>query len=383
MARGHIEHRGQDRWRILIDVGYDEWGKRKRLSHSVAGSRKKAEAELVRLLHEMATDTYVPDSGISSKDYLEKWLEHARTTTAPSTFRRYRQIVTKELIPAFGTTKLADLSPLQIQAFLGRSLTRKAETRDEALSPRTVLHFYRVLRRALGQAVRWQLLMRNPCDLVDPPRVQQTEMKALDEKQLLTLLAAFRGTRFYVPVLLAATTGMRRGEILGQRWSDVNLETGEMQVVRSLQETPEGLSFKTPKTRKGRRMVLLPQVAIAALKAHRAQQNEERLALGSAYQDQDLIFARADGSMWPPAQFSPDFRRTLRRRGQPAIRFHDLRHTHASQLLKAGVPVKVVSERLGHATASITLDVYSHVLPGMQAEAVAKIDAALGAAISG
>jgi integrase len=127
-------------------------------------------------------------------------------------------------------------------------------------------------------------------------------------------------------------------------------------------------------------MVLLPELAIAALKTNRAQQNEERLLMGAGYQDLDLVFARPDGSIWPPVQFSSDFRRLTRKRGF-MLRFHDLRHTHASQLLKAGVPVKVVSERLGHATASITLDVYSHVLPGMQAEAVAKIDAALGKAM--
>ncbi|NLO27356.1 MAG: site-specific integrase [Actinobacteria bacterium] len=205
-------------------------------------------------------------------------------------------------------------------------------------------------------------------------------MKALDERQLLSLLAAIRQTRHYSPVLLAAITGLRLGEILGLKWGDLNLDCRECQVVRSVQRTEEGISFKSPKTRRSRRTVLLPEMAVTALKAHRAQQNEERLLMGPGYQDLDLVFARPDGSIWPPMQFSSDFRRLIRRHGF-CIRFHDLRHTHASQLLKAGVPVKVVSERLGHATASITLDVYSHVLPGMQEAAVAKIDAALGKAI--
>ena len=183
-------------------------------------------------------------------------------------------------------------------------------------------------------------------------------MKALDEKQLLSLLAAIRQTRHYAAVLLAALTGMRLGEILALKWSDIDLDCRECQVVRSVQKTDEGLSFKTPKTRRSRRTVLLPELAITALKAHRAQQNEERLLVGPGYQDLDLVFARPDGSIWPPVQFSSDFRRLIRRKGF-SIRFHDLRHTHASQLLKAGVPVKVVSERLGHATASITLDVYA------------------------
>jgi len=383
----HIEHRGEDRqgqdvWRIQIENGRDENGRRKRGSVTVHGPYREAETKWAQLLLDGLAGTSVPTTDLLFKDYAVQWLEHARTTTAASTYRRYRQIVVGELIPVFGTTRLVDLTAMQIQSFLGRSLARKCKRKSQGdLSARTVLHFFRVAKRALGQAVKWGLIPRNPCDLVDPPRVQQVEMKALDEKQLLELFAVTEGTRHHVPVVLAATTGMRLGEILALKWPDIDFESRECQVVRSLQQTDTGLSFKTPKTRRSRRSVLLPQLAITALKAHRAQQNRKRLLMGPGYQDLDLVFARSDGSMWPPVQFSSDFRRLIRRRGQPAIRFHDLRHTHASQLLKAGVPVKVVSERLGHATASITLDVYSHVLPGMQAEAVAKIDAALGKAI--
>lgn len=382
----HIEYRGKDRqgkdvWRIQIANGRDENGKRRRPSRTVHGTIKQAEAEWARLLLESRSAANVTATDLLCKDYLTQWLEHARVVTAASTFRRYKQIVEKELIPEFGTTRLADLKPMQIQGFLGRSLARKRKRKSGGdLSARTVLHFYRVLKRALAQAVKWGLIQRNPCDLVDPPRVQQVEMQALDERQLMALLAATRQTRHYAPVLIAATTGMRLGEILGLKWSDIDLECRECQVVRSLQKTDDGLSFKTPKTRRSRRTVLLPQMAIDALKAHRVQQNEERLLMGAGYEDLGLVFSRPDGSMWPPMQFSSDFRRLIRRHGF-TIRFHDLRHTHASQLLKAGVPIKVVSERLGHATASITLDVYSHVLPGMQREAVEKLDSMLAAAV--
>lgn len=381
----HIEHRGKDRhgrdsWAIRAEAGRDDSGKRKRSTTSVHGTRKEAEVAWAQVLLDGRASVNAA-SGLTCQDFLSRWLEHARTTTAASTYRRYKQIVEKELIPAFGGTRLTDLTAMQIQTFLGRSLARKRRRKSGGdLSARTVLHFFRVLKRALGQAVKWGLIPRNPCDLVDPPRPEQVEMKALDERQLLSLLAAIRQTRHYVAVLLAALTGMRLGELLALKWSDIDLDCRECQVVRSVQRTDEGLSFKSPKTRRSRRTILLPEMAVTALKAHRAQQNEERLLMGPGYQDLDLVFARPDGSIWPPMQFSGDFRRLIRRRGFN-IRFHDLRHTHASQLLKAGVPVKVVSERLGHATASITLDVYSHVLPGMQAEAVAKIDAALGKAI--
>jgi integrase len=225
--------------------------------------------------------------------------------------------------------------------------------------------------------VRWGLLAKNPANLVDSPRVTPIEMKALDEPGLARLLEAVRGTRLYLPTLLASVTGMRRGELLALRWSDVDLDTGECRVVRALQEVPGGVSFKTPKTNKGRRAVLLPRLALVALKAHRAAQNEEKLLMGAGYADGGLILARANGTPWPPSQFSSEFARLVKKKGF-AISFHSLRHTHASQLLKAGVPVKVVSERLGHATTSITMDVYAHVLPGMQEEAAAKVDAMLG-----
>jgi integrase len=290
--------------------------------------------------------------------------------------------VGSELIPAFGRTLLRDLSPLEIQAFLSRSLARNCHERERQLSAQTVRHFFQVLKRALNQAARWELIVRNPCQLVDPPRVRSPEMKVLDEEGLQKLLSAAQGSRLHPVIFLAATTGMRRGELLALRWSDLDTATGECRVCRSLEERESGLGYKSPKTRKGRRVVVLPKAALAQLKTHRAKQGKERLLLGAGYKDEDLIFARADGSPWPPSQFSSEFARLARKHGI-RIRFHDLRHTHATHLLKAGVPVRVVSERLGHAAASITLDVYAHVLPGQQQEAVAKVDAMLGRMAAG
>ena len=381
----YMEHRGRDRhgqdvWRGQVENGRDENGRRKRLSVTIHGARKEAEAKWAQLLLDSGGGTPVPASGMLARDFFVRWLEHAKVNVAAQTYRRQEQIVNGELIPAFGSTKLVDISALQIELFLARSLGRRCKNRPRDLSPRTVRHFYQVLRRALGQAVRWQLIPRNPCDLVDPPRVQAVEMQALDEDGLIGLLGAVRGTRLYVPTLLASVTGLRRGELLALRWSDVDLETGECRVVRALQEVPGEVSFKAPKTNKGRRVVLLPRLALMALKAHRAIQNEGKLLLGPGYQDQDLILARADGTPWPPSQFSSEFARLVKKKGIQ-ITFHGLRHSHASQLLKAGVPVKVVSERLGHSTTSVTMDIYAHTLPNMQAEAVAKIDAALGKAI--
>jgi integrase len=206
-------------------------------------------------------------------------------------------------------------------------------------------------------------------------------MRALDEAATAKLLRAASDSRLSLPILLAVTTGLRRGEILGLRWKDVDFQNSSLAVRQSLEQTRDGLTFKQPKTAKGRRVVALPTLAVEGLKRHKLKQVTTKLAFGAAYQDHDLVCARDDGTPWPPDTFSSAFVGLIRREEVQTVRFHDLRHTHATQLLRQGVHPKVVSERLGHATVGITLDVYSHVLPGMQAEAASRTDAALRAAL--
>ena len=342
-----MENRGKDRaasisWRIQMENGRDENGKRKRLSVTIHGTPQESRAERARLLTKV-TGSLSSRATMLCKDYFEQWLEHARTITAASTFRRYRQIVEKELIPAFGKTKLADLTPMRIQGFLGRSLARKRRRKSGGeLSARTVLHFYRVLKRALGQAVRWGLVPRNACDQVDPPRAEQVEMKARDERQLLGLFAVTEGTRQHVPVVLAAVTGMRLGEILALKWSDIDLDHRECQVVRSVQKTDEGLSFKTPEDQ-AEPTDGPPAGDGVTASMPTAPAERGRPALGPGYQDLDL-FRRPDGSICRRCSSPVNFRRTIVARLQHPLSRSE--HTHASAL-KAGVPVKVVSERLG------------------------------------
>lgn len=258
----------------------------------------------------------------------------------------------------------------------------KGDDEPHGLSPQTVLHHHRVLREALGRAVKWQLLIRNPADAVEPPKAARREMRAISEAETAWLLEVAQGTRFYVPVLLAVTTGMRRGEFLALQWGDCDLSAGTVSVQRSIEQTNSGLRYKSPKGRKGRRIVLL-QLAVDALREHQRLQVQQKQALGEAYQNGDRVFAREDGSMWPPDSFTADFARLAKKAGLQGVRLHDLRHSHATQLLSSGVHPKVVSERLGHSTVGITLDVYSHVLPGIQEDAARKLDIALRAAIDG
>jgi len=285
--------------------------------------------------------------------------------------------------PALGHHPLSKLQPLHIARSYSEALASGRKDGNGGLSARSVLHHHRVLRSALHQAVKWLLLPRNPADAVEPPRPQHREMRALDEAATAKLLRAALKTRLSLPVLLAVTTGLRRGEILALRWQDIDFQNNSLAVRQSLEQTRAGLTFKQPKTLKGRRVVALPSLAVDALKQHKVRQATTKLGLGAAYQDHDLVCARDDGTPWPPDAFSTAFVGLVRKAAVPTVRFHDLRHTHATQLLRQGVHPKIVSERLGHATVGITLDVYSHVMPGMQEEAAARTDAALRAALSG
>ncbi len=301
---------------------------------------------------------------------------------SPKTYERYEQIVNDAIAPALGSYALAKLRPLHIQAYYAEALSSGRRDGKGGLSAQTVLHYHRVLHKALAQAVRWQLLARNPAAAVEPPRPQREQMRALDEAETAKLLKLVEGKRLYLPVLLAVTAGLRRGEILALRWQDLDFATDRAVICQSLEDTQDGLRVKSPKTERGRRTVVLPGYTLDALRSHKAQQAAKRLAAGPAYKDNDLICARDDGTFWAPDAFSTAFAALVRGSKMAHFRFHDLRHTHATQLLRQGVHPKIVSERLGHSNIGITLDTYSHVLPGMQEEAIAKLDIVLRTALT-
>ncbi len=310
---------------------------------------------------------------LTLSEYLNTWLEnYARSNVGNKTYETYKRIVDLNIGPHIGDVKLGDLRPLQIQSFYSM-LLRCGKQNGSGLSPLSVQHVHRMLRKALHQAVRWELIHRNPADGADSPRVPRNEMNALDRDGLSRLLAALRGNKLYLPVLIAATTGMRRGEILALRWCDVDLDAGTLRVARSLQQISTGLEFKEPKSARGRRNISLAKATVDALRARKAE-----LDTGP----DGLIVCRPDGTPWPPDQLSVEFHVFAHRNGF-SIRFHDLRHTHASNLLRDGIPVNVVSQRLGHAEPAITLNVYSHVLPGMQEEAALRVDEMMDEVLAG
>lgn len=246
-------------------------------------------------------------------------------------------------------------------------------TVNRGLAPKTVRHVHTMFHKALNDAVRWGLLARNPADRADPPRPASPEMHVWSPEQLRTFLKFVEPHRLYAAWLLFGTTGMRRGEVLGLRWREVDLKNKRLSIVRALVAVNREVVVSEPKTSKGRRTVALDAVTAAELECHRIRQLEERLRIGEAWQDTGLVFTHEDGSFLSPRLVSSWFAQLARDAGLPRIRLHDVRHSYATAALIAGIPTKVVSERLGHASIAITLDTYSHVLPNMQEDAAEEV----------
>ncbi len=376
--RGSIYRRGEG-WTVKIERPRRPDGRRQYRYETVA-TRKEAERLRAKLVHDLDAGSYFEPSTMPFGSYLDYWLDQVGDTLAATSAARCRSIIEQHLKPTLGHHPLARLTPLQLQSYYTQALKGGRSDGKGALSPASVLKHHHVIHRALRQAVRWQLIARNPAGAVDPPRAVRSEMHVLDGAQTAALLAAARDSRLYVPIFVAVTSGLRRGELLGLRWCDCDLVGGSLAVRQTIQQTAAGIAFKAPKTAKSRRTLPIGATTVDALRRHRTAQDELRLASG-AYQNADLVFAAPDGSPWSPPAFSLAFLRFVRKTDLPQLRFHDLRHTHASQLLAQGVHPKIVLERLGHANIGITLDVYSHLLPGLQEQAVETYDRALRASL--
>lgn len=379
--RGSIQKRSKGSWRLVFDLERDRTGKRRQKVITYRGTKKDADAELSRLLADIENGGFVDPGNITVAEYLERWLGHVKIKTSAKTRERYGEIVRLALVPHLGTIKLAKLRPMDIQGFYAHALKFGHKQREGGLSARTVLHYHRILSQALKQAVKWQLLTRNPADAVEPPRPERKEMIVLDEDQTATLLEGAQDTTLYIPSLLAVTTGLRRGEILALRWRDVDFDRGTLAVTQSLEETKDGLRFKQPKTKRSRRVVTLPSITIDALRRHRIEQAQLRLQLGLGRDDNGLVCSRYDGQPRSPRAFTKEFTRLVAKLDIPRTTFHGLRHSHATQLLRAGIHPKIAQERLGHSTIATTMDLYSHVTDTMQEDAAAQIHAGLQAAI--
>jgi len=312
--------------------------------------------------------------------FLDRWIEHMHGQVSPRSHERYAEICSKNLAPLLGGLILTKLQPVHISAAYANALTSGHRQGRGGLSPRTVTHMHRVLRHALQQAVQWQMLTRNPADLVKPPKVERKQMSVLDAAGTAELIDAARSYTIFVPILLGVLCGMRRGEIAALRWRSIDLDTGQLAVVASVEQTRVGCREK--ETKSGRcRTIALPAMLIEELHRHHIEQSQTLLRFGVRITPDHHVVLQANGAPLQPNSLTHAFTTFIKARGLKRVRLHDLRHSHATHMLTAGTHPKIASERLGHSKVGITLDLYSHVLPGMQDEAAVQVNKLISTAL--
>ena len=376
MRAGQVYKRGAT-WTFVVDVNPPGAPRRQRRRGGFP-TKRKALAAMAELQADAGRGQLVEPSRVTLGTFLlQEWLPAAKPTVRATTFHNYRSHAERHILPRLGDHRLTAISGGTLNALYAELLAGGRLDGRGGLSPASVRRVHALLHRALGDAVRWGRLPRNPAADADPPREPRDRgMSTWTSEQLGAFLEHVRGDRLYPLWLLLATTGMRRGEAVGLRWTDVDLEARRAAIRQTLVAVGYEVQVSEPKTKRGRRSVALDTATVKALRDWRRQQLEERMTWGPAWQSTGLVFTREDGTTWHPMRISKLFDAHVKESGLPRIRLHDIRHSHASLALRAGVHPKVVSERLGHATVAMTLDVYSHAIPALQedaAETVARL----------
>jgi integrase len=370
---GQLIKKGDGKWLVRVFLGRDgQIGQKRYFSKQVTGTKKDAQNYLNRVLSSIDEGVFVPPSKETLGDYLDQWLKNsARQKWSDRTYRDYTYYIDRHVRPLLGMKKLSALQPLDIQE-LYTSMSAKG------LGSRSIQIIHNILHSALKQSVKWKMLSRNPAQYVDRPKQVRREMMALSPEEATRFLDAAQEDRYSVLFSLGLDTGARPSELLALQWKDIDFDQGTIKIQRTLDYPEYGAEFQfiEPKTPKSRRMIKISSTIIANLREHRRLQSEQRLKAGPNWHPYDLVFCTSEGK---PLQRRNILRRHLRpilkRAGLSAeLNLYSLRHSCATLLLAAGVHPKIVSERLGHASIVITLDVYSHVLPSMQQTAADKLE---------
>ena len=302
---------------------------------------------------------------------------------APRTRDRYEEIVKLHLIPAFGSIPLVALKPQHIQKYYAKALQSGRRDGKGGLSARTVHKHHRVLFAALKYAAKHNFLVRNPAEAVTPPHGQSKELAIVGANRLQLILEAAKESLYYALFFTSAYTGLRRGELLGLRWGDIDLEKATLSVVQTLQQLRNGeYIFREPKTRRSRRQIALSPDLALLLTEHRLDQEDVQKLLGRPLAPDDLIFSQPNGRPLRPNSLTRVFQTIAKKVGLDGVTLHSLRHAHATILLQRGVHPKIVQERLGHSSVATTLDIYSHVVPGLQEAAARRFDEGLESALT-
>ena len=365
---GSIRQRTKGSWEVRYYGPPDTDGNRKRVYENVRGSRRDADRVLRERVGTVESGSFVEKSKETVTEFLRRWLEIYASNTEPRTQQGYRGSIERYILPTIGAVALQNLRPQHIQKVYADMLAR-------GLSPQTVILAHRVLREALGHAVKWGVLTRNPADATTPPKAKKTQMDMWDVPTIHSFQRASAVSRYRDFYHLAILTGMRRSELCGLKWDNVDLSQRRLMVVQKLVRIyGTGLVEGNPKTDSSRRSIALSKDAVELLRQIRKQQIEVRLAAGPVWQDVGYVFTRPDGRPIDPDAPTHDFTAIVRSANLPHLTLQGLRHAHATLMLTAGIHPKVVSERLGHSNIAITMDIYSHVLPGLQEAAAQALD---------
>jgi integrase len=368
-----VGKRGGVTWTAVVDCPPDPVTGRRRQKRLSAPTKRELERRVAEHIQAVARGTYADPGRLTVADFLTRWLA-SLDGVAPATRRRYHDLLHRHVLPALGSRPLGQLTPLDLQALY-------AARQAAGLAPTTVHLLHNVLHRALEQAVRWDLLARNPASRVQAPRPRPVAPRAWDAAQAAAFLRAAAQTPEAALWLLALTTGMRRSELPGLRWEDVDLEHGTLSVRHARKRgAGGGWELGPPKTRRSRRQLALGPAVVAALRQHRARQAAARLAAGPAWADTGYVFTGPAGQPLHPNALQARYRRLVAAAGVPYLPLHGLRHTYATLALASGEHPKIVQERLGHSSISMTLDRYSHVTPSLQRAAAERFEALLAQA---
>jgi integrase len=367
-GEGAIYQRESDRkWCASVDLGFVNGKRRRKI---IYGETRKEVAEKLKALHrDQAAGINIAPEQQTVEAFLETWLEQrVKRHNRPRTYTSYTDIVRLHLVPHIGKCQLAKLTPEQVQTMLN-------VLGEQGLKPRTVSNVRAVLRKALNQAMRWGYVVRNVATLVDAPRTTTFSILPLDQEQAQRLLDAVAGHRLEALYRAALSLGLRRGEVCGLRWEDVDFEQQTLRVTGSLQRQNRRLERTVPKTTASVRTIALPPVLLRVLRQHAERQAREEAERSGEWQDCGLVFVSERGTPLEPRNVVRHFKTVLKKAGLPeTIRFHDLRHSCATLLIAQGVHPRVIMEILGHSQISTTMNTYAHVLPATQREAT-KIDA--------
>lgn len=366
--KGYYRKRGNT-WSYTVDIGKDLTGKRQQRTKSGFKTKKEAQQSANELMNQLNKGINITSSGQLLNEYLYSWLEtYAKRKVRETTFTNYKRAIDSRIIPFLGNYRLNEITMQHGESFVNHLL-------EENLSPRYIEYLMVLLKGALDRAVLWELIIKNPLKHIEIPRDRRKKGLSVwsqDEVNTFLLHAKFGDYMYYALFLLTLYTGMRRGEVLGLRWQDVDLENKKVKVEQTLIYDEKGFRFGEPKTESSKRQIAIDDYVCQELKRHKKNQNEFKLLLGGGYEDYGLVFANHEGKPIYPRNLTDHFNRAIKKASVPRIRFHDLRHTHATLLMKMGENPKIVSERLGHSKINTTLDVYSHVTSDMQESTATK-----------